>query len=77
MTMTKYYFDGDKVLRGGRTFKIIIERDEWYGAPWEECDGHGPVSEWTTRDKAPGERVLYADRRSKQFYDFATAVEWA
>lgn len=25
----------------GRTYMAMIERDDWHGAPWEECDGHG------------------------------------
>lgn len=51
--------------------------DDTGGAPWEQCDGHGPVSEWTARDKRPGERVLCEDRPSKRFYDFAEAVRIA
>ena len=42
-----------------------------------EC-GHGPVSEWTTRAKQLGERVLVEDRRgAKRYYDFAEAVRIA
>ncbi len=57
--------------------RVTVERDDCHGAPWKENDGHGPVSEWTTRDKRPGERVLSMDRHSKRFYDFAAAVEIA
>jgi len=57
--------------------RVTVERDDDHGAPWEENDGHGPVSEWTARDKRPGERVLSADRHVKRFYDFAAAVEIA
>jgi hypothetical protein len=48
-----------------------------YGPPWEEEDGHGPVSEWTTRCKAPGERVLASDRNLRLYYDFEEACEIA
>lgn len=61
----------------GRFFRVEIERDDCARAPWEECDGHGPVSEWTTRDKAPGELILVKDRRSQRYYDFAGAVRQA
>lgn len=33
------------------TTRVTIEQDCDHGAPWEECDGHGEVSDWTTRDK--------------------------
>ena len=36
------------------TYTITIESDDMHGNPWEEHDGHGPVSEWTTRDRLPG-----------------------
>jgi hypothetical protein len=63
--------------RNGRTFAAKLVADEAHGAPWDEDCGHGPVSEWTTRDKAPGELVLCEDGRSKRYYDFATAVRKA
>lgn len=64
-------------LPGGITAHVKTERDDDTGAPWENCDGHGPVSEWTTRDKAAGERVLCSDGRSKRFYDYAAAIKEA
>ncbi len=64
-------------LADGIYAKIDFLPDSSHGAPWEECDGHGPVSEWTTRDNRPGERVLSSDRRSKRYYDFAEAVKIA
>lgn len=59
--------------------KITVKwyHDEDSGPPWEDCDGHGPVSEWTTRDKLPGERVLCTDRFARRYYDFAEAVKIA
>ena len=64
-------------LPGGVTAQIKTERDDDTGAPWENCDGHGTVSEWTTREKRAGERVLCSDGRSKRFYDYAEAIRTA
>jgi hypothetical protein len=36
--------------------------------PWED-DGHGIVSEWTRRDKKPGEWVLIEERGARRHYD--------
>lgn len=51
-----------------------LEADDSCDTPWEREDGHGPVSEWTTRDKRPGERVLSSDRSSKRYYDVQEAI---
>lgn len=56
------------------TARITVERDDCSGAPWEDCDGHGIVSQWTTRDKQAGERVLCSDRHSKRFYNVAESI---
>lgn len=45
--------------------------------PWKHSDGHGEVSDWTTRDKAPGERVLSSDGENKRYYDFAGTIKLA
>ena len=36
--------------------------DADFGAPWEEYDGHGPVSDWEQRDK---NRAIYPLRGSR------------
>lgn len=61
----------------GVAYVATIVHSDMHGAPWEEEDGHGDVSEWTTRDKLPGELVLSEDGRSKRFYDFAGACKIA
>lgn len=66
--------DTKKLSVDGYTVTINIHTDEHHGAPWKEEDGHGKVSEWTTRDKYAGERVLNSDGRSKRYYDFAGAI---
>jgi len=61
----------------GLTFRWDIEPDDISGAPWDNEDGHGIVSEWTQRSKRPGERVLCEDGRSKRFYDVAETMKIA
>lgn len=62
---------------GPFTIRATIEHDSDTGAPWSEHDGHGPVSEWTTRAKRPGELVLCTSRGRKRYYDFAEACRIA
>lgn len=59
------------------TFAVKTVCDSDHGAPWEEEDGHGPVSDWERRDKLPGELILNEDRGMKRFYDFAEACRIA
>lgn len=68
-----------QIVIGGKelTFSVKFEQDADAGAPWENADGHGPVTGWETRDKLPGELVLNTDRNSKRFYDFAEACRIA
>lgn len=75
-----YFGKGETVqLPDGYSAHIRMDYDTDNGAPWENSDGHGLVSEWTTRDKLPGELVLSEDShgRSKRFYDFAGSVKIA
>ena len=71
---------GDRctVERDGFTLTATLHADPDHDAPWDNEDGHGPVSGWRRgRDKQPGERVLSSDRGSYRFYDFAEAVKLA
>lgn len=61
-------------LGNGYRAEIETEQDIDMGPPWKEHDGHGIVSEWATRDKAPGERVLAHDGRHKRYYDVAGTI---
>jgi len=78
-------YDGETctIERDGFTVTATIHHDPDHGAPWDEEDGHGPVTDWRPYGdnqyptKAPGERVLVRDRRSARFYDFAAAVRTA
>lgn len=49
----------------GRRYRAEVHHDSDMGAPWEEHYGHGPVSDWTIRDKRPGELVLSVDSRGR------------
>lgn len=67
----------DIIEHEGHHFRVVIDHDSDHGAPWQEEDGHGDVTEWTTRDKRPGELVLDAHRGRKRFYDFQGACKRA
>lgn len=71
-----YTYGGETIEGEAAGFKLIarVENDAHHRAPWAEEDGHGPVSDWTSRAKAPGERVLNRDGTSYRYYDFAEAV---
>lgn len=47
----------------GLHFSVYAEHDDGMGPPWEEHDGHGVVSEWTSRPKRAGERMLAGNVR--------------
>lgn len=70
-------YNGDTFEYQGYTFKVEYNRDDDMQAPWEEHDGHGIVSDWTSRDKAPGERVLSEDRGSRRYYDVQASMRKA
>lgn len=58
----------------GKQFRAYVEHDDNEDAPWEREDGHGIVSDWTRRDKKPGELVLCERRGSRRFYNFARTI---
>lgn len=74
LTKADFRYSGATAEVGGLTVTVTAEHDECHGAPWEEEDGHGPVTGWKWRDKRPSERVLCTDRSAKRFYDFAEAM---
>ena len=67
----------ENITINGREYQVEIVPDEFHGLPWEENDGHGIVSEWTSRDKRAGELVLNSNRGSKRFYDYAGTLKIA
>lgn len=70
-------YDSETFAHNGHEFKVTIEHDCDMGPPWKEYDGHGVVSEWTTRDKAAGEKVLCSDRTSRRYYDVSRTMQIA
>ena len=70
-------YDGDTFTHNGREFRVSFPYDAFHGAPWVEYDCHGPVSDWTTRDKAPGELILNNGRTRRVYYDFQEACRIA
>ena len=58
----------------GQYFTADLVYDHDTGAPWDESEGHGVVSEWTTRAKAPGELILAKDGRARRFYALAGSI---
>jgi hypothetical protein len=64
-------------LANGYAIRILIHPDENTGAPWDMDEGHGPVSDWSTRDKRPGEWILNSYRGAHRFYDAAEAARIA
>jgi len=61
----------------GHEIKIEWQYDGDCEAPWDHEDGHGPVSDWVTRDKRPRERLLNSDRWAHRFYDIEEATRIA
>lgn len=59
----------------GRKFIARFYYDSDTGYPWDNDDTlSGLVSQWTSRNKGAGERVLVNDRGSKRFFDWSTAM---
>lgn len=65
------------VEQNGKIYRVEFIFDPDLGAPWEEHDGHGIVSDWENRDKKPGEVVIASDRGWKRFYDVAETTRTA
>ncbi len=70
---TKVWTGATQIVVNGMTFSLVIALDDHDDPPWERADGHGPVSDWTRREKHPGERVLIKDRNFRRYYDVAQA----
>lgn len=81
--MSSHAYQTDTFEREGLTFQTERFYDATHGAPWEEEEGHGPVSDWRRNqysiypEKRPGERVLSSDRNSYRYYDVAEATRIA
>ena len=61
----------------GYKFKIVNQQGDDV-PPWQYCDNEADlVSDWTRRDKKPGEFVLNNDRIFKRFFDYQAACKYA
>jgi hypothetical protein len=73
-------YDGDTITCTVDGFECMatIHHDSDHGTPWENEDGHGPVTDWMDKDsKVAGYRVLSADGRRVRFYNYAEAIKIA
>lgn len=77
--MAEEFYPGEtfEFEHNGTDYIATIERDEYHGAPWSEECGHGPVTDWTTCAKAPGQMVLNEHRGARRYYDFQEACKIA
>lgn len=71
-------FKTETIEKNGSSYRVEYFYDDDATPPWDNEDGHGPVSDWVRRDKRPGELVLNSDNRGfSRFYDFAEACRVA
>jgi hypothetical protein len=81
-SFTGTVYEGETLILEHAGFAITakIWADDDTTPPWEREDGHGPVSDWVYRDKAPGELLLNTRRgtgATYRYYDFAKACRIA
>lgn len=69
-----YEGSDNDVQYAGLNFKVSFPYDDDGSAPWERGDGYGIVSDWTSRDKRPGEVRISSDRGSYRYYDWAGSI---
>lgn len=78
-TFDNFVCEGDSISCeiDGFTCTATLYADDHSSPPWKRDCGHGPVSNWTSRNKLAGEMVLSEDCGSKRFYDFKEACKTA
>lgn len=79
-TQMRKLYDGDKFSipeAPGHEFRLRVMADDTSEAPWERCDGHGPVRCGSSSDKRPGERLLCSSHHSRWYYDWQAACKLA
>lgn len=67
--------DYETFTHKGREFAIATDYDNFGDTPWDFCEPIFKPTEWTRRDKKPGELVLADDRGYRRYYDFSGAVK--
>lgn len=61
----------------GFKFSVTTEHDPDTPPPWENCEGHGPVTDWVRRSKLPGELMLSYSGSSARYYNYKEACRIA
>lgn len=64
-------------LNNGFYAIVKIEYDDDYGPPWENCDGHGVISDWERRSNTNGRWTLAEDGYSRRYYDWKETLKIA
>lgn len=68
----------DTQTHDGIEYRVEYHFDHDMGAPWEEHDGHGIVSDWVTRAKKPGEVEIHSGGYGvARYYDIPATLEIA
>jgi hypothetical protein len=70
-------YDWESFEVNGRSYRARIVADCDSSDPWQNSDGHGPVSGYVMRAKRPGEITLWKDTRGAIYYDWQAAVAQA
>lgn len=78
-SFSAHAYPGDTITADvdGFTLTARLVADDDTTPPWDREEGHGPVSDWTGRSKAPGERILNESRGRYRYYDAAEATRIA
>lgn len=61
----------------GLKYDCTINRDDFFGYPWDEHDGHGYVDCRPGKNKRPGEVIIHKGLTSSLFYDFEKSIRKA
>ena len=72
-----YALHTETIEHEGHSFQVEHFADEYADAPWVREDGHGIISDWTRRDKRPGEVSICEDRGSHRYYDVQATMKIA
>lgn len=68
----------DTIVINGHTYTVETEYDLYNDPPWEQCDGYGVVSDFESRPKHPGERILANSHRGcNRYYDVQATMRIA
>ena len=73
-TRLDHLCDGDTFTYRGCKFRVDFQPDYDAEPPWGNDCCRGIVSDWTTRDKRPGEMLLHSYRGHKRYFDFQAVV---